>query len=67
MAAFAGLFLLSVIYLLGEAGATWIGAKDKVTDPWHKRLLHLFILLAFIGFVMVVGVLVFKQFGIIKT
>jgi len=36
LAAFAGLFLLSVIYLFGEAGSTWIGTKDKVTDPWYK-------------------------------
>jgi hypothetical protein len=48
----AGLFLLSILYLLGEAGSDWINSKDETTHPWHKRLLHLLMLLAYAGLVI---------------
>jgi hypothetical protein len=63
----AGLFLLSVFYMLGEAGSNWINSKDKPTHPLYKRIFHLLMLLVWVGLVMVVAGMVFKYLGILKT
>jgi len=58
-----GLILLSLFYLIGEAGAEWINSKDKVSHPLHKRVFHLSVLLCIAGVVMVACWFVFKRLG----
>ncbi len=65
--AFAGLVLLAVLYLLGEAGATWVGSKDKVSHPLHKRVFHLFLMLAYTVLIVVAAWAAFKSLGILGT
>lgn len=50
-----GILALGVLYLLGEGGGNWIGARDKITDPLWKRVWHLVVLL---GFVVAAGAVV---------
>jgi hypothetical protein len=40
-----GLFLFGVLYVLAEAGGTWINKKDSVKDSLYKRFYHLILLL----------------------
>jgi hypothetical protein len=64
-AGLAGLLIVAIFFLAGEAGSEWIGGKDKVTDPLYKRALRLLGLLFFGAFVISALLLVLKQFGII--
>lgn len=63
----AGVLLLSVFYMLGEAGTNWISLKDKTTHPWWKRLLRLLMLLVYVCLVMVTAGMVFKYIGVLRT
>ena len=58
-----GLILLSLFYLIGEAGSEWINSKDDVSHPLHKRVFNLSVLLCIAGVVMAACWFVFKQFG----
>jgi len=58
-----GLILLSLFYLIGEAGAEWYHSKDNVSNPLHKRVFHLLALLCIVGVVMVAFWFVFKKLG----
>ncbi len=51
-AGLAGLLIVSIFYLAGDAGSGWIGSKDKVTDPLYKRALRLLSLLLFGAFIL---------------
>lgn len=62
----AGILLLSLIYLLGEAGSSWINARDETSHPWYKRLFHLTLLLIYAGLIMAIAGIILKLFGIIK-
>jgi hypothetical protein len=59
----AGLIVLSIFYLIGEAGSEWIGSKDSVSHPLYIRAFRLFLLLCFAGAIVVVGWFVFKMLG----
>lgn len=58
-----GLILLSLFYLVGEAGSGWINSKDDVSHPLYKRVFHLFVLICFAGVVIAVCWYVFKKLG----
>ncbi len=60
----AGLFLFSLLYLFGEAGAEWINSKDDVSHPLYKRVFHLFILLLFTGTVIALCWLLFGHLNL---
>ena len=60
----AGLFLISLFYLFGEAGAGWINSKDDVSHPLHKRVFHLFLLLLFTGTVIALCWLLFDYLNL---
>lgn len=62
----AGLFLISLFYLFGEAGAERINSKDDVSHPLHKRVFHLFLLLFFAGIVITLCWLLFDYLDLIK-
>jgi len=59
-AGFAVLFLLAVFYLMGEAGADWIGSKDNVAHPLYKRAFYLAILLTYAIIIMTAGWFILK-------
>ena len=61
----AGIFLLSLFYLIGEAGSTWISSKDKVTHPWYKRLFHLFMLLVYAALIILAAGIAFNYLKIL--
>lgn len=61
-----GFFLLSVFYMLGEAGSSWINSKDKITHPWYRRIFHLLMLLIYAGLIMVAAGVILKYLSIIK-
>lgn len=61
-----GILLLALFYSIGEAGATWIGSRDKESDPLYKRAFHLSLLLAYGGFVIAALWLFFKYSGLMK-
>jgi len=65
-AGLAGLLIVSIFYLVGEAGSEWIGGKDKVTDPLYKRALRLLALLIFGAFILAALWFVLKQLGLIR-
>lgn len=65
-AGIAGLFLLAVFYLIGEAGGDWISLKDDVSHPLYKRAFHLAMLLIYAGIIMTAGWLILNYFGLIK-
>ncbi len=44
-----GILGLGSLCLLGEGAADWVHARDKVTDPLWRRVLHLITLLALWG------------------
>ena len=58
-----GLLLLSILYLIGEAGSEWISSKDNVSNPLYKRAFHLVLLLGFVGVLAVVLSKLFKYLG----
>lgn len=58
-----GLILLSLFYLIGEASSEWINSKDDVSNPLHKRVFHLVILIFFAGVVMTACWYVFNRLG----
>jgi len=58
-----GLFLLSIFYLIGEAGSEWINSKDDVSHPLYKRAIHLALLLGFGGALTTVCVILFSHLG----
>ena len=66
-AGLAGLLLLSVFYLFGEAGAEWIHKKDEVTHPVHKRVFHLSLLLLYAVTIMATAGFLLNYFGLIKV
>ena len=41
-----GIVGFGTLYLLGEAAAGWIQARDHVTDPFSRRVSNLILLLA---------------------
>jgi hypothetical protein len=65
-AGLAGLLILGIFYLVGEAGSEWIGGKDKVTDPLYKRAIRLLALLLFGALIFAVLWFVLKQIGLIR-
>lgn len=65
-AGLAGLLIVAIFYLAGEAGSEWIGGKDKVTDPLYKRTLRLLGLLIFGALILTALWFVLKQFGLIR-
>ena len=60
----AGLFLFSLFYLFGEAGAEWINKKDDVSHPLHKRVFHLLLLLFLSGTVIAICWLLFDYLNL---
>lgn len=62
----AGLLIISISYLVGEAGSEWIGGKDKVTDPLYKRALRLLAMLIFGAIILAALWFVLKQLGLIR-
>ena len=58
-----GLMLLSLFYLVGEAGSGWINSKDDVSHSLHKRFFRLVVLIFFASVVMAVCWYVFKKLG----
>ena len=66
-AGFAGLLIVSIFYILGEAGSEWIGGKDDVAHPLYKRAFHLFLLLLFAGLVLVAVWFALKSLGLIEV
>jgi len=58
-----GLMLLSIFYLVGEAGSGWINSKDDVSHPLHKRVFHLVVLICFASVVMAACWYMFKKLG----
>jgi tetrahydromethanopterin S-methyltransferase subunit D len=65
-AALAGLLLLGVFYLVGEAGSEWIGGKDDVKDPLYKRVFRLLALLLFAALLMTVIWFTLKYLGLMR-
>ena len=55
--------VLGIFYFAGEAGINWISSKDKVTDPLHKRVYYLLLLLCYAGIVMTIVWFIFKYIG----
>lgn len=66
-AGLAALMVVSVFYVLVEAGSEWIGRKDDVAHPLYKRVFHLFLLLLFIGIILVILWFVLKNLGLIEV
>lgn len=62
----AGLIILAIFALIGEAGSDWIGSKDDVKHPLYKRAFHLLVLLLFGGFMLVVLWLTLKYLGVMQ-
>jgi hypothetical protein len=58
-----GPLLVSLFYLIGEAGSEWINSKDEVSHPLIKRVFHLFLLLCFVGGVGAAFWYVLKRLG----
>lgn len=58
-----GLLLVSLFYLLGEAGSEWISSKDDVSHPLHKRVFHLICLVLFAGAIIAACWIIFKLLG----
>jgi hypothetical protein len=44
---------LGTLYLLGEGAVGWVGDRDKVSDPFWKRVLHLIALLSVWGIFLI--------------
>ncbi len=65
-AGLAGLLIVAIFSLAGEAGSEWIGGKDKVTDPLYKRALRLLSLLLFGAFILAGLWFVLKQLGLMR-
>jgi len=64
-AGLAGLLIVAIFYLAGDAGSEWIGGKDKVTDPLYKRALRLLALLLFGAFILAALWFALKQLSLI--
>ncbi|MEW6713941.1 MAG: hypothetical protein AB1306_02465 [Nitrospirota bacterium] len=63
-AGLAGLFIVAIFYVIGEAGSEWIGRKDKVNDPLHKRVFRLLVLLIFGAVILAALWFVLKYSGL---
>ena len=61
----AGLVILAIFSLIGEAGSDWIGSKDDVRHPLYKRAFHLLALLFFAGIMLTVLWLALKYLGLL--
>lgn len=59
----AGAAVLGVFWLIGETASQWISSRDTVTDPLHKRIFHLMLLVGFAGLVLALTWLILKYFG----
>jgi len=66
-AGLAGLLLIAILFVAGEAGSEWIGGKDDVTHPLYKRAFHLFLLLLFAGLVLIMMWFALKSLGVIRA
>lgn|SRR5574341_306297 len=62
----AGLLILAIFYAIGEAGSEWIGGKDDVAHPLHKRVFLLLALVLFAAFIMVAIWFSLKSLGIVR-
>jgi hypothetical protein len=49
----SALFLLALVYIVGEAGSNWINSKDDSSHPLYKRVFHLVMLLIYVGIIMI--------------
>jgi ABC-type branched-subunit amino acid transport system permease subunit len=66
-AGLAALVVVAIFYTLGEGDSEWIGGKDDVTHPLHKRAFHLLLLLLFGGLVLVMMWFALKNLGLIRV
>jgi len=65
-AGLAGLLIVAIFYVIGEAGSEWLGGKDKVTDPLYKRALRLLALLIFTTLILTALWFALKYLGLIR-
>lgn len=65
-AGLAGLLIVAIFYVIGEAGSEWLGGKDKVTDPLYKRALRLLALLIFTTLILTALWFALKYLGSIR-
>jgi hypothetical protein len=66
-AGLAGLLIMAMLFVMGEAGSEWIGSKEDITYPLYKRAFHLFLLLLFAGLALVMMWFALKNLGLIKV
>ena len=65
-AGLGGLLILATFSLLGEIGSEWIGGKDEVSHPLHKRAFRLLALFLFAGLLMAAIWFALKFLGTVK-
>jgi hypothetical protein len=58
----AGLFLLGLLYLMGEGFYEWWGSKDDVSQPLLKRVVHFILLLCGFGIGALLLWVIYKAF-----